>query len=183
VWFAEENLMIVVSKRSIAVAMLAALFLQSQAAYSQIHRTPTAPPMAHEGGERHPTIHRAINALEAAKAYIESAAHDFCGHRAAALAESNLALNQLGLAISCDKRKDSSAGPRLVTPGASATLSAGSLSPERHPLIRQAISALQAARHDFQGAVHDYCGHRVEALEAVNRTLTQLKLALDCDKD
>jgi hypothetical protein len=182
VWSAEEYLMIVVSKRSIAVAVLAALFLQSPAAHSQIQRTPSAPPMTYQGGERHPTIHRAINALEEAKAYIESAAHDFCGHRAAALAESNLALNQLGLAIACDKRRHSSSGQRPGIAGASAPFSAG-LCRERHPVIRQAISALQAARHDFQGAAHDYCGHRIEALEAVNRTLTQLKLALDCDKD
>src|SRR5262249_27304767 len=57
-------------------------------------------------GEQHPVIHRAIRALEAAKAYIEGATHDFCGHRVAALDESNLALNQLGLAIICDKRRD-----------------------------------------------------------------------------
>ena len=95
--------MIVVSKRSIAVAMLAALFLQSPAAHSQIQRTPTAPPMTYQGGERHPTIHRAINALEEAKAYIESAAHDYCGHRVEALEAVNRTLTELKLALDCDK--------------------------------------------------------------------------------
>lgn len=52
---------------------------------------------------------------------------------------------------------------------------------EAHPLIRRAIGALQAARTDLQNAAHDYCGHRVEALEATNAALNQLQRALACD--
>jgi hypothetical protein len=132
-------------------------------------------------GEQHPTIHRAIRALEAAKEYMESASHDFCEHRVNALAESNSALNELGLAIICDKRRDRSKGSTIETLRAAASASA--IVPERHPLIRQAITALEAAKRDLQSAAHDYCGHRVDALEAVNRALTQLKLALECNKD
>ena len=132
--------------------------------------------------EEHPVIHRAIRTLEAAKGYMESAPHDFCGHRVDALAESNLALNELGLAVICDKRKDKSTGSVLLQTSplgnASACHETG-----RHPLIREAIDALQLARHDLNGASHHYCGHRIEALEAVNRALTQLRLALTCDKD
>ena len=52
---------------------------------------------------------------------------------------------------------------------------------ERHPKIRQAISALEAAKNDLQNAAHDYCGHRVEALEAVNQAIDQLNQALASD--
>jgi hypothetical protein len=52
---------------------------------------------------------------------------------------------------------------------------------EQHPLIRRAMAALQAARTDLQNAAHDYCGHRVEALEATNAALAQLQQALACD--
>ena len=45
---------------------------------------------------------------------------------------------------------------------------------ERHPLIRRAVVALGAARTDLQKAAHDYCGHRVAALEATNAALNQL---------
>jgi hypothetical protein len=131
--------------------------------------------------EQHPVIHRAIRALEAAKAYMESAPHDFCGHRVSALAESNLALNELGLAVICDKRKDKSTGSAAMQPPA--LMNASGQAPGRHPLIRDAIDALQVARRDLNSASHRYCGHRIEALEAVNRALTQLGLALNCDKD
>lgn len=174
--------MILVARRSIAVTVFAVLIVQSQAAHLQESQTPVAP-IVYQGGERHPTIHRAINALEAAKAYIEATANDFCGHKAAALTESNFALNQLGLAIACEKRRHSAVGPRIQSPEAWSPCSASGLAREKHPIIRQAINALQSARRDLNSAAHDYCGHRVEALEAVNRALTQLKLALECDKE
>ena len=53
---------------------------------------------------------------------------------------------------------------------------------ERHPKIRQAINALEAARGDLQDAARDFCGHRAEALEAVNHAIEQLNLALASDQ-
>ena len=51
---------------------------------------------------------------------------------------------------------------------------------EAHLLIKRALSALQTARTDLQNAAHDYCGHRVEALEATNAAINELQQALDC---
>src|SRR5262249_42846697 len=113
------------------------------------------------GGERHPAIHQAIQALEAAKGDLQNAAHDYCGHRVAALESANRAINQLGLAIQCDRTSDAS-GPVL----GAVPVSAGSAG-ERHPNIRRAVNALERAKTDLQNAAHDFCGHRVEALEAV----------------
>jgi hypothetical protein len=168
------------SSRSIAVAVVTLLCLQSQAVHCHENRMP---PTGYVAGEQHPQIHHAIKALEAAKAYMEAAPHDFCGHRVTALAESNLALNELGLAIICDKRRERSGGSAIEMPDTSPIHSSASRAADRHPLIRQAISALEAAKRDLQSADHDYCGHRVDALDAVNRALPQLRLALDCDKD
>jgi hypothetical protein len=53
---------------------------------------------------------------------------------------------------------------------------------EHHPEIRAAIRALENAKRHLQEAAHDFGGHRAEALEAVNRALEQLKLALQYDK-
>jgi hypothetical protein len=53
---------------------------------------------------------------------------------------------------------------------------------EQHPKIRQAIRALEAAKEDLEDASHDFGGHRVEALEAVNNALKQLKEALEADR-
>ena len=46
---------------------------------------------------------------------------------------------------------------------------------ERHPEIHEAIHALENAKHDFGG-------HRQEALEACERAIRQLRLALGADK-
>lgn len=54
---------------------------------------------------------------------------------------------------------------------------------ERHPEIRAAIRALERAKEHLQRAAHDFGGHRVAALESVDRALEQLKLALQYDKD
>lgn len=53
---------------------------------------------------------------------------------------------------------------------------------ERHPEIRKAIAALERAKYDLQHASHDFGGHRAEALEACNKAIEQLKLALQYDK-
>ena len=64
------------------------------------------------------------------------------------------------------------------------TLSAAApaATPERHPAIRKAIGALEAAKSDLEHAAHDFGGHRVEAIEAINRALDQLHKALEYDK-
>lgn len=53
---------------------------------------------------------------------------------------------------------------------------------ERHPKIRAAISALEAARTEMQAAAHDYGGHRVAAIASCDEAIKQLQLALDYDK-
>ena len=54
---------------------------------------------------------------------------------------------------------------------------------ERHPAIRRAIAALRAARNDLEHADHDFGGHRVEAMEAVDRAIQQLDVALRFDRN
>jgi hypothetical protein len=53
---------------------------------------------------------------------------------------------------------------------------------ERHPVIRRAINALGQAKDDLEDAAQDYCGHRVEALEASNNAIRELRLALAIDR-
>jgi hypothetical protein len=53
---------------------------------------------------------------------------------------------------------------------------------ERHPAIRNAIDALQAARADLWNARHDFGGHRRAAIDAIDRALEQLRLALQYDR-
>jgi hypothetical protein len=84
-----------------AITLAAALILAPAARASG----PTAPPRAPRAAvvEPHPEINRAILALEAAKVHLRRAAHDFGGHRVAAIAAIDRALNQLRLALQFDK--------------------------------------------------------------------------------
>jgi hypothetical protein len=54
---------------------------------------------------------------------------------------------------------------------------------EPHPQIMAAIRALEAAKLHLRSAAHDFGGHRVKAIRAVDGALVQLKLALQYDKE
>jgi hypothetical protein len=54
---------------------------------------------------------------------------------------------------------------------------------EPHPEINAAIRALERAKLHLQKAAHDFGGHRVEAIRAIDAALEQLKLALQYDKN
>ena len=62
------------------------------------------PPATAQVRERHPKIHAAIAALEAAKTEMQEAAHDYGGHRVAAIASCDEAIKQLQLALDYDKK-------------------------------------------------------------------------------
>jgi hypothetical protein len=64
----------------------------------------TPKPANTEPQERHPRIHAALEALRDAQEYMRTAAHDFCGHKAAAMRANNAAMEQLRLAEACDRR-------------------------------------------------------------------------------
>ncbi|HEV2446969.1 MAG TPA: hypothetical protein VGS58_13655 [Candidatus Sulfopaludibacter sp.] len=53
---------------------------------------------------------------------------------------------------------------------------------ERHPHIRAAVNELQSAKEELRTAAHDFCGHRVEAMEKVDQAVNQLRAALACDR-
>lgn len=53
---------------------------------------------------------------------------------------------------------------------------------EQHPRIRAAIKELQEAKKELQEAPHDFGGHRADAVQAVDKALEQLRLALNYDK-
>jgi hypothetical protein len=57
------------------------------------------------------------------------------------------------------------------------------LAKERHPKIRAAIRALDAAKADLNKAAHDFGGHRVDALAAIDKAQEQLNLCLQYDKN
>jgi hypothetical protein len=64
----------------------------------------TSRPANTEPQERHPRIHQAIASLRDANEYMRAAAHDFCGHKVAAMRATDAAIRQLEQAEACDRR-------------------------------------------------------------------------------
>jgi len=58
------------------------------------------------------------------------------------------------------------------------TLSSPSPAFGRHPEIEDAIHALDRARNHLQHAAHDFGGHRVDALRAIDEAQRQLNICL-----
>jgi hypothetical protein len=74
-------------------------------------------------------------------------------------------------------------GPARPAPAAPAVPAAAMSYAEPHPEINAAIRALERAKLHLQKAAHDFGGHRVEAIRAIDGALEQLKLALQYDKN
>ncbi len=75
------------------------LALMTVAVVSTPRNANTAPPPP----EPHPHIRAALNELREARTELQTASHDFCGHRAAALKQVDVALQQLRQALECDR--------------------------------------------------------------------------------
>ncbi len=52
---------------------------------------------------------------------------------------------------------------------------------ERHPEIRAAIEALHNAKDHLEHAAHDFHGHRVDAIRAIDEADRQLHLCMEAD--
>jgi hypothetical protein len=52
---------------------------------------------------------------------------------------------------------------------------------ERHPEIRAAIESLRNAKEHLEHAAHDFHGHRVDAIRAIDEAERQLRLCMEAD--
>ncbi|HUK91651.1 MAG TPA: hypothetical protein VLZ81_14710 [Blastocatellia bacterium] len=163
----------------LATAAAAAILLCSVTAFPQSSKTPSARNVSTTGAPPHPLITRAINACENAKGALQDAAHDFCGHRVEALGAVDNALGLLHRAIECQEGHADVVSLPLPSNDFDNVSTGGG---QPFPRIRQAINALQNARADLADAAHVYCGHRAEALGAVDHALDQLHKAVECAK-
>ena len=108
--FATIGMSLAAAAASISIPALAASSaFASPAAASQVmavtqQATPAQTGAARARREPHPEIRKAIEALERAKTDMKRASHDFGGHRVAAIAACDRAIEQLRLALQYDKR-------------------------------------------------------------------------------
>jgi hypothetical protein len=67
---------------------------------------------------------------------------------------------------------------------AGAVLAAGlsSAQAEPHPALRNAINSLEKAKFDLMHARHDFGGHKMEAIQSIDRAIEQLRVAMWFDR-
>jgi hypothetical protein len=70
----------------------------------------------------------------------------------------------------------------LLAAGLAGTMAFTPATLEPHPHIHGAVVELEAARLELKNAAHDFGGHRVEAMKAIDAAIRQLRLAEKFDK-
>lgn len=76
----------------------------------------------------------------------------------------------------------STAVPASVAAPKPQPVPAATPAPEPHPEIRAALDALERAKVHLHEAKHDFGGHRVDAISAINAAERQLNICLKYDK-
>jgi hypothetical protein len=82
---------------------LALAFASAVPAAHAAKAAPAQPAAASPTPEEHPQIHDALVALRQAKAHLQSAKHDYGGHRSDALRATEEAIHQLEICLKYDK--------------------------------------------------------------------------------
>jgi len=75
------------------------------------------------------------------------------------------------------------AGPKTpVTPAppvaAAAPAPAAAAVPEAHPHIDEALEAMRNAKHHLEAAEHDFGGHRVKAIEHLDKAIHEAEICM-----
>ncbi|MBF0503944.1 MAG: hypothetical protein HQL14_02460 [Candidatus Omnitrophica bacterium] len=72
--------------------------------------------------------------------------------------------------------------PTAATPAPSTPTHAAAAHHERHPEMHAALRKLKGAKSDLEKAAHDYAGHRVKAIAAIDEAIREIKEGLESDK-
>jgi hypothetical protein len=91
-------------RKHCGVAILGMALVVSQAALFAARPPAPAEQQKKEAREQHPHIRAALQELREAKQELQTAAHDFGGHRKEALESVDNAIKQLNLALQYDKK-------------------------------------------------------------------------------
>jgi hypothetical protein len=94
------------------------------------------------------------------------------------------AMTALALMMSFSVATPAASNPPAAKPVAVGTPApaAAPATPEPHPEIREALASLRRAKDHLEHAAHDFDGHRVDAIKAIDESIRQLELCLKFDR-
>jgi hypothetical protein len=128
-------------------------------------------------------IRECLHVLQATKRMLESADHDYGGHRVDAIKAMNAAERQLILALETRHKRGAGAGKGAR---ASSRTGKGGKRPEPQRIsnlqLADAIKIVEKTRVILEKGDHDYGGHRAAAVRDLGVVVRQLKTALNFEK-
>jgi len=125
----------------------------------------TASAAAYAFAPDQPRMQAARADLQAARAQLRNATTDKGGHRNRALEHIDAALSEVAAGVRFDRRHDEEGAPL----------------PDQ-PRMQAALDKLQSARSNLEAASDDKGGHRVKALEHVNKAIDEVKRGIEYDR-
>ncbi|MFL6254844.1 MAG: hypothetical protein ACJ74T_07460 [Pyrinomonadaceae bacterium] len=111
-----------------------------------------------------PRMQAARADLQAARAQLRNATSDKGGHRGRAIEHIDAALSEVNAGIRFDRHHDDE-----------------SALPDQ-PHMQAALDKLQSARSNLEAATDDKGGHRVKALEHVNKAIDEVQKGIEYDR-
>ena len=69
--------------------------------------------------------------------------------------------------------------PEAQAPAAAAPVAVKPVHHEHHQEVHKAMRKLRGAKQDLEKAAQEYGGHKVKAIEAINKALEELQAALN----
>lgn len=133
-----------------------------------------------EANERHPEMRLALHHLRQAKRELERSAHDYAGHRLAALKCTETAIQQVVDGLKGDGNALIPSSPLADAnggPGGGRWTDAN----EHHPEMRKAVFHLREAKRELERSAHDYEGHRAAALKDAEQAIKEVVEGLKSD--
>jgi hypothetical protein len=109
--------------------------------------------------------------LQQARAQLQAATHNKGGHRVKAIDYVNAAIAEVNQGIAFDRRHNHA----QAAPGGIFSLAAST----DQPHMQSALDLLRQAKSNLESATADKGGHRVKAIDYVNKAIDEVKKGID----
>ena len=147
----------------------------STSLYASDTSTPPTVTPAHKW--KHPQMHMALHSLRKAHLELQTAPHDFAGHRKMAMQVTEEAIQQVEIALKLDNDLPERPATRPSVPAPKALDKV-----EGEKLLRAARRNLQTAETELNKSVHKFEGHRTKAIELTQQAIKHVDEGLAASK-
>ena len=138
---------------------------------------PTPPTGIPAPTAKHQEMHRALHSLRKARLALQTAPHDFSGHRKMAILSTEEAVEQVlaGLKLENDIPAPPATPPTVPVPKAQDKA-------EARKQLREARGILQTAEAELKKSAHNFGGHRIKALKLTQQAIKEIDEGLVASK-